>query len=315
MLRITTVLVLTLLLAATSNAQSRRGSNEAEPHKVYNENTERMLRQLVVDGVFDDADMFTEQELEDFKKIERKVDSYKYDKPSTLVVNNKTIPHDLSRHEPIVIKMGHTFTSTLVFTDAQGNPWSVDTLANLSDENVAEVVNEDANPAHMISVRPKVTSGQTNLPVKLKGHQYPLSIIFDVDVDEVYLISDIRLNGLGDSDSSRRASSVSFYEHQKTPPPNFNVTPGIDSMLQRIDPEGYKRRQLVNEYGVPVDSRDFVAWSKDGKLYVLTPFHKYSPDPIGVSVSSSGRERLFEFNETPVLTMRRNEQIVMMMVR
>lgn len=314
MLRITIVFILALLVVAQSHAQSRRGG-EPEPRNIYNENMKAMLDRLALSEFHDRLIPFSDQELKDLHEVQRRVDSFKYDQPETLVVNNKVIPYDLAKREPIVIKIGHSYTSTLVFTDAQGNPWSFNSLSNLSNENVAKVIEEPANPPHMLSIRPKVTSGQTNLPIKLKGYQYPISIIFDISDEEVYLISDIRLNGLGDSEASQRIQSVAYYENAKTPPANFNVTPGIASMLQRVTPEGYERRKLIDEYGEPVDSRDFVAWSRDGLLYVLTPYHKYSPDPVGVSVSSSGQVRLFEFTETPVLTMKRNEQIVMMMVR
>ena len=314
MLRIALLLVLVMLSASQSHAQSRRGG-EPEEKKIYTENAKRMLERFAVEEAKDKIVPLTDQEMKDFKELTRKVDSYMYDQPETLVINNKVIPYDLSKRDPIVIKLGHSYTSTIVMTDAQGNPWSFDTLSNLSNENVASLVKEPANPSHMLSIRPKVTSGQTNLPIKLAGYQYPISIIFDISDEEVYLISDIRLNGLGDSASSQRALSVSFYEKEKTPPANFNMTADVAALLQRITPDGYVKRTLVNEYGEEVDPRDFVAWTKGGTLYVLTPYHKYSPDPNAVSVSSNGHERLFEFSETPVITMKRNEQVVMMLVR
>ena len=58
-----------------------------------------------------------------------------------------------------------------------------------------------------------------------------------------------------------------------------------------------------------------MGWKKDGKLYIITPHLDYSPEPIDISASSDGRHKLFEYVDTSVVMMRKNNQIIMLYAR
>lgn len=306
-------LTVTFGLGFASDAISARGnSNEVEPPRVYTERARQMLNKLAVEEEFNKIDPLTEEQQKELKDILRKEDRFVYDQPDSMIVGNKKIPVSLQKREIIRIKLGHTYRTTIVATDASGNPWSLDILSEISDSDVVQV---DKIDSHILAVRPKKRSGETNLPIKLAGEQYPIILLFDIGEDEVYFNVDLVVDGLGDSIESQRAKSISYFNENKTAPPKLNLEPAKEQMLQFITPDGYYRTELTNSYGERVDPRDFMGWKKDGKLYIITPHLDYSPEPIDISASSDGRHKLFEYVDTSVVMMRKNNQIIMLYAR
>ena len=177
-------LTVTFGLGFASDAISARGnSNEVEPPRVYTERARQMLNKLAVEEEFNKIDPLTEEQQKELKDILRKEDRFVYDQPDSMIVGNKKIPVSLQKREIIRIKLGHTYRTTIVATDASGNPWSLDILSEISDSDVVQV---DKIDSHILAVRPKKRSGETNLPIKLAGEQYPIILLFDIGEDEVY---------------------------------------------------------------------------------------------------------------------------------
>jgi hypothetical protein len=291
---------------------NRRNDNETPPPQIYKERAIALLDRLSNEQVVEQISPFTRSEQEELKEILREKDKFLYDQPEQLKITNETIHISLREREIVKVRLGHTYTTTIVFTDAMGNPWTVDTLTDMSDTDVVTWL----KPApHILSVRPQKKSGQTNLPVKLRGEQYPITLYFDINEDEVYFNVDVRVDSLGDHRDSQRQMSLSQYQGGKQVPPKLTEEPAKELMLQFLTPEGYAPRQLVNEYNENVDPRDFMAWSKGGKLFIMTPHNHYTPDPTDISAASDGRHKLFEFSEKPVMLMRKNSQVIMLHVK
>jgi hypothetical protein len=97
--------------------------------------------------------------------------------------------------------------------------------------------------------------------------------------------------------------------------PKLSAEPAKEKMLQFLTPKGYVSRDLYDEYGERLDSRDFMAWSYKDKLFVMTPHYHYTPEPVDISAASDGRHRLYEFSNVSVLLMRKNSQIIMMHIK
>tara|TARA_Y100000310_G_C20590850_1_gene767893 strand:- start:90 stop:1037 length:948 start_codon:yes stop_codon:yes gene_type:complete len=301
-----------VLLNSFESFAARGGNQEVEPPREYTKRAKEMLDTLTKENWFSEIDPLSDSQQQEFKDMMRREDEFVYGQPRGMITINKRIPVSLKERQVIKIKIGHTYNSTVVVTDANGSPWSFETLSGISNSDVANI-NKVA--PHILTVKPMRMWGETNLPIKLAGEQYPLTILFEVSEDEVYFNTDIVVDGLGDSESSQKAKSMMYYKNNLTVPPKLTVSPQKEMMLQFLTPEGYYRSELRDDYGEVVDERDFMAWKANGSLFVMTPHASYSPQPVDISSSSDGRHKLFEYVDTSVILMKKNNQIIMLYAR
>lgn len=307
-----------MALISSNSFAARGGSSSAEtpPPKIYTERAKALLKKLSAESALDEESALTPKQKEEFKEILKKEDEFIYDQPKSLIVKNEVVNYSLNSRDVIEVKLGHTYNTTVVFTDVLGNPWQAKTLASMSDNDVVSLLEQDGEKAtHIFTFKPKKLSGQTNLPIKLLGEQYPITLLFTINDDEVYFNLDVKVEGLGNSLESQRKKAMDSYADGNAPSPLLNKEPETELMLQNITPEGYAKHDLRDSYGDRVDSRDFTAWSHDNKLYIMTPHQHYSPQPIDVSVASDGRHKLFEYNKTSVVLVRRNSQVLMLYIK
>lgn len=291
-----------------SNQALSRGKEKQEvaSPQVYNEKALKILDGLVNESARSDISLLSESEHDEFRRALRNTDKFKYEPDTELKIVNKDISIDLRKPGIPVIKIGHTFTTTLIFTDALGNPWSVKTLTDISNVDVVSVLEKEPN---MITVRPMKRAGKTNLPIKLKGEQRIVTFLFDIVDDEVYFDVNVRIDGLGDAKESERSRSVKEYTQGMKVAPKLNRDPAKELMLQMLTPDGYEQKRVFNESREAADERDFVVWSKDNLLYVLTPHGHYYPEPIDVVASDDGRSKLMVFKSLPLIAMKKGTQI------
>lgn len=298
------------LLSFNANSQLR-GAEKDDVPKIYTDRANALLDKIANEDLLSDSLPLSDSELTEYRKILRKKDNFSYSPNDELIMVNKKLPISLRDSEIPIIKLGHTFTTTLVFTDVAGNPWTVDSLTDISNSDVVSV---SKKAPHILSIRPLKRAGKTNLPVKLKGHQRPITFLFDISDKEVYFNVDVQANDLGDHVGSQQIRAVNSYAKGEGVAPKLSIEPDKEIMLQLLTPPGYQDMRLFDEFRQPVDARDFVAWRKDGKLYLLTPHDSYTPDPIDVTSAPDGVHKLLEFDELPVITVRKKSQIMMLFV-
>lgn len=295
-------------MAGRSNGRETEGE---QPPEIYKDRAKAMLDGLANNEVMGTLSPLTDKEKDEFRKILRERDQFLYSADPNIKIQNVVMPITLRQSDIHVVKLGHTFTTTLVFTDASGNPWTVDTLTDVSNTEVVSVVKKGKN---IIAVRPLKKSGQTNLPVKLAGHQRPVIFLFDISDEEVFFNVDVQLDGVGDSVQSQNSMAINDYKNKNMVQPKLAIEPEKELMLQFITPTGFNEKRLFDEYREPIDPRDFIAWTKGDKLYLLTPHDSHTPDPVDVSASSDGVHKLFEFNKIPVIAVRKGSKIVMLYI-
>ena len=301
-----------MVFAGSANA-ARGGEKKAEPTPhIYTKKTQKQFNDLAFEELSQGADPFTSEQLEELRELMIKRDGYLYDQSDTLEVKNAKFVIKPGVDKIIKIKLGHTYNTTVVFTDALGNPWGFETLTSISDEDTVSFLHPVPN---IMSLRPKVKAGQSNLAIKMNGTQSPITILFEIGSDEVYFNADVRVDGLGDSVDSDRRRSVDSYLSGGNVPPKLNEEPAKELMLQFITPDGYVQRDLFDEYGEKVDSRDFVAWSNGKSLFVMTPHSHYTPEPFDISAASDGRHKLLEYTNQSVLLLRKNSKVIMLYIR
>jgi hypothetical protein len=294
------------MLSIEASAARKNEKEKVPPPKIYKEKVKAILDTMVFDQISGDVSPLSDQEQEDLKSVLRRNDKFLYNPQKTLNIKNETLHINMTTPGIPVIKLGHTFTTTLIFTDSAGNPWTADTLTDISD---GEVVSVEKKAPHIITIRPKKMAGKTNLPIKLKGHQRPITFLFDITDNEVYFDVDVKIDGMGDHPRSQQSNALNQYMTGAHVAPKLNQNPAHELMLQSLTPEGFVERKLFNEYREKVDERDFMAWSSEGKLFLLTPHHSFSPEPTDISAASDGRNRLMVFDDIPVLAVRKNSKI------
>lgn len=300
------IILILLGVAFDSLGQARRNNNEQPPPQIYKDRVKAMLDDLVVDEITNGISPLTPEQQEQVRGAFRSNDAFQYDTGRELKIRNVKIPISLATPSIPTVKLGHTFTTTLIFTDAAGNPWSIDTLTDMSDSDVVSVEKKAPN---ILTVRPKKRAGKTNLPIKLTGQQRPITFLFDISDQDVFFDVDVQIDALGDHNQSQSLISMTRFQNHQSVAPRLNVDGEKSLLLQFMTPEGYTERRLFDERRQPVDPRDFMAWSKDGRLYIMTPHLPYSPDPIDYHASPDGRHRLLEFRERAIIAVRMNTKI------
>ena len=296
-----------------SSAYAARGEKKEEPiPRYYNEKTKKQFSGLAFEELSEGALPFTDEQLEELSEILRKRDYFIYGQEKELEIKNARFSVTPGKDKIIKVNLGHTYNTTIVFTDSLGNPWGFETLTDASNLDALSYVKPVSN---IINVKPKIRAGQANIPIKLNGVQSPLTILFNIGSDEVFFNADVSVEGLGDSPASQRRKSMGQYASGVVVDPKLTEEPSKELMLQFLTPDGFTQRELFDEYGQKVDSRDFVAWSKGGRLFVMTPHSHYTPEPIDVSAASDGRHKLLEYPDQSVLLLRKDSKIIMLHIR
>ena len=253
---------------------------------------------------------FSEEEASAVQETVRKRDKFLYSAPDGISVSNQIFqikPRLGDKDEIPLILLGHNYTSTLVFVDQDGAPWTTDLLTDISN---TEVFSVEKKAPHIITVRAKKKAGEANLPILLKGEQYPLTILFKISDAESYFTVDMLVSGFGDHSQGTKAMSGYNEGTSGGIPPRYDASEDVNKMVMGITPEGFNKSRVFDAYATEVKDLDFMVWRKDGLMYILTPHTYYSPRPHDVHVSPDGRNRLFVLNDVPIIKMRKFNKII-----
>ena len=193
-----------------------------------------------------------------------------------------------------------------MFVDQDGAPWTTDLLTDISNTDVFSV---EKKAPHIITVRAKKKAGEGNLPLLLKGEQYPLTLLFKISDKESYFTVDMLVNGYGDHSQGTRAMS-GIDGGGTSVPARFDSSEDINKMVMGITPEGYSKARVFDAYASRVKDSDFMIWRKGGLMYILTPHMYYAPRPSDVHVSPDGRNKLFVLSDVPIIKMRKFNKII-----
>jgi hypothetical protein len=289
------------------------GGDKEQPRKIYKERARQMLNSIISKEKLSDIDLLTEEEKRELRDSLRNKDSFLYAKPPELKSVNKKINISLNSDDVVVVKLGHSFVTTLTVSDKFGNSWSFDTLSNISNEHVVALQKPAPN---ILTLKPSKMAGTVNVPILLKGQNKPIVLMFEITSDESYFLVDLVVDGIGDSKKSQDVKSLDELMKHKIPEPKLSNTTDEAMMLRGLTPlQGYSKKTIYDEYGDRVDDDDYIAWEGKGKIYLLTKYEHYTPNPIGVSVGRDGVTKLLEYNKTNVLLVKKNNKIIMLYLK
>ena len=311
--------MISLIMATVSmaNAQVRtpRNNQEKETPPVYTDGADRKFSALSIDDISKGIHSLTEQQEIRVKEAVKRRDSFLYDAPNGLSIENSVIhvnPRFGDEDRVPVIELGHNYTTTLVFVDKAGRPWSVEMLTDISSPEVFSVVRKQP---HIITVRALKRAGEANLPLILKGQQYPFTVLFKVSDKKSVFTMDIMVDGLGDNSQSDKAMVSFNHNGVTTLPPRYDTSDTINKMVQGITPSGFNVSKVYDDYANQLSDTDIMAWRHDEKLYVLTHYTYYSPTPSDVHASPDGYRFLYVFGDVPFLNMRHQNKIIQLNIQ
>jgi len=176
-------------------------------------------------------------------------------KPVTVVRTLSLEPN--AKQEEILVAPG--YMTTVNFLDASGEPWEIE-YAGAGNKEAYDVP-KPAEGDHMVTVSMLQRYRPSNLVVRLKGLATPVTLNLKEGKEVVYSRFDARVPGFGP------AGKPSIIRGAENPSAGDATLMGV---LEGTMPEGAKRIYWKGEDRI-------VGWSKNGELYLRTPYPLQSP--------------------------------------
>jgi lipoprotein-anchoring transpeptidase ErfK/SrfK len=181
------------------------------------------------------------------------------------------------------LNLAPNFSTTLIFLDKLGNPWSIEKFIVGSAENY----NPEIQDANMITFTPKTKADNTNLTVIFKNGDNNTAISFNLNITSeiVDFISEITIDGYGDN--SPKETETNFINT------GGSLNKNNELLYLSKDEKTFMSEIISNT--LPSGFSEFYAYSSDGKqkedyrifhkendkfLYIRTKHKIISPNPV-----------------------------------
>jgi intracellular multiplication protein IcmK len=169
---------------------------------------------------------------------------------------------------PPPIRMQQGFITSIVFVDATGSPWPIESC-NVGNPKAFNLLPWQAGSnTLMIQALSMYTYG--NLAVKLQDLATPVMLTLVPGQKEVDYRIDLRIQNIGPNSKGKMANDV-------LPAGANNILLGV---LDGVPPDGAEQLDVVGG--------DCQAWKLGGKMYLRTRLTVLSPSWIAVMTSSDG---------------------------
>lgn len=194
---------------------------------------------------------------------------------------------------PPIIRLSAGFVSSLVFLDASGAAWPIDSY-DLGDPRSYNIQWDKKSNMLLVQAITEFKSG--NLAVMLKGLNTPVMITLLPGQRAVDYRVDLRIPGLGPN-----AAPAAMPE---TLPGASN--PVLLDVLNGVPPIGSR--------ALTIQGRDCSVWLLNGKLYLRTRLTVLSPGWISTLSSADGMHA-YEMQQTPVILASENGKMVKLTIQ
>lgn len=194
---------------------------------------------------------------------------------------------------PPIIRLSAGFVSSLVFLDATGSPWPVDSY-DLGDPRSYNIQWDRKSNMLLVQAITEYKSG--NLAVMLRGLNTPVMLTLLPGQRAVDYRVDLRIPGLGPN---------------AAPPAMPEALPGAANpilldVLNGIPPPGSRALTIIG--------RDCSVWLLNGKIYLRTRLTVLSPGWISTLSSADGMHA-YEMQQTPVILASENGKMVKLTIQ
>jgi intracellular multiplication protein IcmK len=194
---------------------------------------------------------------------------------------------------PPLIRLSAGFVSSLVFLDASGASWPIESY-DLGDPRSYNIQWDKKSNMLLVQAITEFKSG--NLAVMLRGLNTPVMITLIPGQRAVDYRVDLRIPGLGPN---------------AIPPVMSEVLPGASNpvlldVLNGIAPQGSRALRIAG--------RDCSVWLYNGKMYLRTRLTVLSPGWLSTLSSADGMHA-YEMPQTPVILASENGKMVKLTIQ
>jgi hypothetical protein len=199
------------------------------------------------------------------------------------------------------INMVPNYSTTLVFVDKMGNPWSINKFIVGSAQDYSP---EHQSP-NILTFSPNANIANSNLTILFKGAKLPIAFDLVVNSEEVDYITEIKVNEYGDQ--SPKEEYIEYYKDSGKQDLSYlskNEESFMGDIIANTRPSGFEEKHAFNKYSEIED--DFRIFHKNKFLYIRTSHQVFSPAPIKQKNSADRLTKVFKIPFMSTIIINKN---------
>ena len=207
-----------------------------------------------------------------------------------------------------VIYLSPNLSTTLVFVDKLGNPWTIEKQSVSTPSKVLpEIVNSS-----MMTFSPKKIRGEGNMTLFFKNSNFPVMLEWKISDKKVDYVTEIKIDGYGNK--SPQDNMMRLYVGGNSVTPKYQ-SKDLSTMISGNTPLGYRLKTLINEFGEIEDG--FKVWtSEDGQhLYTRTRHQVFYPPKISIKKSADRKTKVYKTKFSSRITIKKDGKLLHLKVK
>lgn len=270
------------------------------------------IKRLADQKIINEDTTFIDPENEELLRILsdiKKENEISHGLPSNIEKMYRTINVSMSPDNQFeTIYLSGNYTSTIIFVDKVGNPWTIDKfIVGNSGSYTPEQQSEN-----IITFSPNNNVGDSNLTILFKKGKRPISFNLLISEDKVDYIAEIKINEIGNkspkpeyknmlpsgTNQNEDLSYLSKYEE------TF-----MSEMLSNTIPSNFSEKYAYNEFGELENSMRVFHKDYDKFLYIRTEHQIYSPDVLGIYISADKKTNVSKIALTSQIIVQKDGKL------
>ena len=303
------ICLLVVQLSFTVNAARKNNENASIPLELKPERM-KLLEQLANKKVLEEELPFTEETADILKKMLNDKDDFIHNSPSKIQKMSRSldIPMGVTDGKFEVIYLAPNLSTTLVFVDKLGNPWTIEKHSVSTPSKVQpEIVN-----SNMMTFSPKKIRGEGNMTLFFKDSNFPITLEWIISDKKVDYVTEVKIDGYGNK--SPQNNMMRLYVGGNNVAPKYQ-SKSFSTMISGNTPLGFSLKSLFNEYGEEEDG--FNVWVSDGgqHLYTRTIHKVFYPPTISVKKSGDKKTKVYKTKFSSRITVKKDGKLLHLKVR
>lgn len=284
--KITLSLLISLFLCFNASAASKKKEDVVLPVQIKEKRLQQ-LQKIADEKIRDESYPFTDES--DF------IDIIKKQQLEDRIVSGQMVNENIKKQYRTIqvstnpsadfktLNLAPNFSTTLIFVDKLGNPWSIDKFIVGSAENY----NHEIQDSNMITFTPKTAADNSNLTVIFKNGDSNTAISFNLNITSeiVDFISEITIDGYGDNSPKETETNYvntgeSVNQNNKLLYLSNDEKTFMSEMISNTLPSGFSELYAYSSNGK--QSEHYRVFHKEGDkfLYIRTKNKLISPHPV-----------------------------------
>jgi len=304
------ICILVAQFSLSANAASR--NNKEEIHVPIQIKPERMklLEEIANQNLIANELPYTEESSNLVKEMLDNKDDYINDNNYELnkMSRSLNIPMGVTDGNFEVVYFSPNLTTTLVFVDKLGNPWTIE------KQNVTppSKVLPEVIKSNMMTFSPKKNRGEGNMTLLFKDSNFPIMLEWKISDEKVDYITEIKIDGYGNN--SPQDNMLRMYVGGSSVVSKFEEN-NYSTMLSGNTPLGFSSRTLINDFGQ--EEEGFKVWASedDQFLYIRTRHKIFYPPRTDMKTSSDRKTIVYKTQNSPRISVKKDGKVIHLKVK